>query len=339
VNSSVVGDVDRMAAEVPLDAPWDAPKAREWDSQTVATWIDQTFPDPTHTLQTLLGMGATLTFSAGAAETSLLGLLFQIHSCRGVESLMSIKGGMQQDRVVGGAQAIANRVANRLGDAIHLQTPVRRVAQDAGGVTVSADGLSVRARRAIVTVPPPLADSIAYDPPLPPQRVFLTSRMPAGWSIKAVAVYDDPFWRSDGLSGQAISLGAPVSFCVDGSPESGRPGALLAFSSGAAAQKLAALSDEERKRTFLGALTKWFGARAAAPIFYTDHDWAKEEWTRGCATTHYPPGVLTAYGSALRVPTGRVHWAGSETSPEFVGAIDGAVRSGERVAREVVQAG
>ena len=51
------------------------------------------------------------------------------------------------------------------------------------------------------------------------------------------------------------------------------------------------------------------------------------------------PGVLTAYGSSLRVPDGRVHFAGSETSPDFVGSIDGAVRSGERVAQEVLQAG
>lgn len=338
VLGSVVHNIDHMAEEVPLDAPWQAPKAAEWDSQTIQTWIDANFPDPTRTVQAALGMQATLLFGGSPAETSVLGLLFQIHSCRGVEFLTGIKGGMQQDRVIGGAQAIANRVADRLGNVIHLQTPVWRIAQDATGVTVGAEGMSVRAGRAIVTVPPALVSSIHYDPPLPADRAFLLSRMPAGWIIKAAVVYEDSFWRADGLNGQVISPGRPVSFCLDGSPESGTPGVLLAFAAGPSARQLAALPDEERRRAFLDALTKWFGPKAASPIFYADHDWAKEEWTRGCYAAHFPPGVLTAYGSVLRVPVGRIHFAGSETSPEFVGAIDGAVRSGERVAQEVLQA-
>ena len=53
---------------------------------------------------------------------------------------------------------------------------------------------------------------------------------------------------------------------------------------------------------------------------------------------HTPPGVLTEFGSALREPCGRIHWAGTESSAKMYGFIDGAVRSGERAAAEVAEA-
>jgi monoamine oxidase len=328
-----------MAGEVPMEAPWLAPKAADWDTQTIKTWVDVNFPDPTQTLQVALGMQATLLFGATMAETSVLGLMFQIHSCHGINYLTGITGAMQQNRVAGGMQAIANRVAERLGGAVHLSSPVRGIAQDANGVTIAADGITVRAQRAVVTVPPSLNAAIRFDPPLPAGRAFLTARMAGGWIIKAAAVYAESFWRADGLNGQVISPGSPVAFSLDGSVESGIPGVLLAFAAGPDAAKLAALSDADRKRVFVDTLTRWFGPKAANPIFYADHDWAKEEWTRGCYAAHYSPGALTAYGSAIRAPVGCVHWAGSETSPGFVGSIEGAVRSGERAAQEVEQAG
>ncbi len=64
-----------------------------------------------------------------------------------------------------------------------------------------ADGVVVRARRAVVAVPPTLAGRIAYDPPLPGYRDQLTQRVPMGAVIKCLAVYTEPFWRGDGLSG------------------------------------------------------------------------------------------------------------------------------------------
>jgi monoamine oxidase len=67
-------------------------------------------------------------------------------------------------------------------------------------------------------------------------------------------------------------------------------------------------------------------------------DWAREVWTRGCPVGFAPPGVLTEYGRWIRKPIGRIHWAGTETSTYWNGYMDGAVRSGERAAREVLAA-
>jgi monoamine oxidase len=79
-----------------------------------------------------------------------------------------------------------------------------------------------------------------------------------------------------------------------------------------------------------------FGAKVAEPIAYEEVDWEREEWTRGCCAAHLATGVLTQYGPCLRVPAGRIHWAGTETATISHGAIDGAIRSGQRAADEVL---
>jgi monoamine oxidase len=65
-------------------------------------------------------------------------------------------------------------------------------------------------------------------------------------------------------------------------------------------------------------------------------NWSAEAWTRGCYVGYTAPGVLLDYGAAIRAPVGRIHWAGAETSDYWNGYMDGAVRSGERAAREVL---
>ena len=78
------------------------------------------------------------------------------------------------------------------------------------------------------------------------------------------------------------------------------------------------------------------GPRAASPSEFIETAWWKEEWTRGCSMAHFPPGILTRYGRLLQEAFGRIHWAGTETATVSHGAIDGAVRSGERAAAEIL---
>ena len=206
---------------------------------------------------------------------------------------------------------------------------MRTIDQDESGVTVIADTVTVRARRAIVTAPPTLASHIQYNPPLPTDKALLLQRITAGWVIKAAFLYEEAFWRKEGLTGQSWAPQEPVGLTLDGGFESDRPGLLLAFAAGAAAQALGNLDRDARKAVFVEAVVKRFGPKAATFTFYGDHDWAAEEWTRGCYMAHYPPGVMTSLGPALRVPVGRIHFAGTETSHEWNGWINGAIASGE----------
>ena len=325
--------LDAMARSVSLEEPWNSRRARSWDARTVGAWIDAQVP--TRAAKHLLRAATRGLLTADPAEISLLHLLYLVRSAGGLNALLSVEGGYQQDRLSGGAQTMAERMARELGDAVRLQSPVSSIEQDTDGVTVSGDAVTVRARRAVVALPPALASRVRYDPPLPPDRAQLLDRMPAGALIKMLAVYEEAFWRDDGLSGQSVAMNSAIETTLDASPQSGR-GVLAAFAFGPLARGLARLTPDERKRIVLDALRARFGARAGEPIAYEEQDWAREEWTRGCSSAHLATGVLTQYGPALRPPTGRIHWAGTETATVSHGAIDGAIRSGERAASEIL---
>ena len=328
--------LNRLARTVPLDAPWEAPNAGRLDSQTVHSWMRRNVP--TRGARALVQLGTEAVWAAQPEDVSLLHLLFYIHSGGSFESLLDAEGGAQQDRFVGGSQLVALRLAERLGERVVLGAPVRRISRSPGGVTVQADGAEARGRRAVVAVAPTLAGRIAYDPPLPGFRDQLTQRMPLGTVAKCMAVYDEPFWRAQGLSGLATSDTGPVKLTFDNSPPDGSPGVLLGFLEGRQARELGRLRAEERRRAVVESFTRFFGLRAARPERYVERQWAEEEWSRGCYGCHMPTGAWTAYGPALREPIGPIHWASAETATVWNGYMDGAVRSGERAAREVLEA-
>jgi monoamine oxidase len=343
INPAVLVDVqqaqtrlNRLARKVPLEAPWEAPNAARLDSQTMATWMARNMG--TKSGRMLLQLGVEAVWAAQPEDMSLLHVLFYIHSAGSLELLFDTEGGAQQDRFVGGSQRIALRMADELGDdRVHLSAPVRRIEHGPDGVTVHADDAVARGRRAIVAIAPTLAGRIAYDPPLPGYRDQLTQRMPLGTVAKCMAIYSEPFWRAEGLTGQAASEEGPVRLTFDNSPPDGSPGVLLGFLEGRHARELGRLKEEERRTAVIDCFTRMFGPRAASPDDYVERLWAEEEWTRGCYGCHMPTGGWTNYGPALRAPIGALHWAGAEYAQIWNGYMDGAVRSGDAAAAEVVE--
>ena len=329
--------INRLARTVPLEAPWQARRARAWDSQTFASWARRN--SFTKGGRELLALATQAIWAAEPEDVSLLHLLFYTHSGGTFENLMGTSDGAQQDRLVGGSQRISLRLGEELDGTIALSQPVRQIDQRDGEVVLTTDGGRVAARRAVVTAPPALAARISYTPGLPGLRDQLTQRMPQGTVAKCMAIYPEPFWRAEGLTGQATSERGPVRLTFDNSPPDGRPGVLLGFLEGANARRLGALPAEERRRQVVGCFERYFGPRAARPEAYVERLWADEEWTRGCYGSYMTPGGWTSFGSALREPVGRVHWAGAETATVWCCYMDGAVRSGERVAAEVLAAG
>ena len=237
---------------------------------------------------------------------------------------------------MGGSQLLSVRLAERLGDAIELNAPVREIAQTETGVETIADGHRIGSDRVIVAVPPALAGRIAYAPPLPALRDQLTQKVPMGSVVKCVAVYDEPFWRDDGLDGLALEPDGLVLEMHDGSPDPADVGVLVAFAEGSGGRRMSELPERERTEIFLQTLERFFGSRAAEPIHIVEKDWSADPWSRGCYGGHLGTGVWTQFGPALRRPCGRIHWAGTETADRWSGYMDGAVRSGERAAREVL---
>ena len=189
--------LESMAKRVPVDAPWDAKKATTWDSHTVASWMTRA-RIPTRAARDLIATTVRALFCCDTSEVSMLDLLYLIRSAGGLTPLMTVEGGYQHEQVVGGAQSIAQSMADELGASLVLDTPVHSIKHGAGGIEVLGDDAVVKARSVVVAVPPSLAGHIRFDPPLPGDRALLLHSMPAGTEIKTIAVYDEPFWRADG---------------------------------------------------------------------------------------------------------------------------------------------
>ena len=337
----VVSQLDQMSTEVPVDAPWNAAKAASYDAQTLQSWVDSNTATPQ--FRELVPMATRPIFGAEPRELSLLFTLFYIAASGNeqnpgtFERNFNTRMGAQQDRFDGGTQLVTLRVAKRLGKKrVLLKQAVKRIVQKRGGVVVHTKRLQVHAKRVIVAVPPTLAGRIDYRPDLPPERDQLTQRLPQGNLTKVAAVYDRPFWRDAGLTGTAVSTDGFVSATFDDTPPGGSPGVVFGFVGGDQSIAFNALPAGDRRGAVLGQFTQFFGPAASSPIAYLESNWAGERWSRGSPVGIAGPGVYTGYGPALRRPVGRIHWAGTETSTYWNGYMDGAVRSGERAAAEVL---
>lgn len=325
--------LERMAKTVRPEAPWEATKAKIWDAETVASWIRRNMR--TDLGRAIIGLFCEAVWAADPADVSMLHLLAYANSAGGLNALISTDGGAQQSRVIGGSQLIALRMAEQLGDSVLYDAPITRIEHE-GGVHASGPTVVVTARAAIVAMSPTLAGRLTYGPALPARRDQLTQRMPNGSVIKCMAVYDEPFWRERGLSGQVTSDRGPVKVVFDNSPPGGRPGVLLGFLEGSWARRLGGWEPADRQRAVVDCFVRYFGHQASSPVQYVEKDWSAEEWTRGCYGAFLPPNTWTAFGDALRAPVGALHWAGAETATKWMGYMDGAIQSGDRAASEVL---
>jgi monoamine oxidase len=336
----IVQRLNTMAEQINVEAPWEASEAVEWDSQTFYSWLKANEINPD--FQRLVATAVEAIFGQEARDLSLLYVLFYL-AASGDESHpgtfernFQTAEGAQEERFVGGSQLISLRVAAELGSSVVLNAPVRLIVQDSKGVRVRLEKGHVSAKQAIVAMPPPLAARIDYEPLLPVLRDQLTQRAPMGSYAKVDVVYERPFWREEGLTGQTVSINGPVRVTFDSTPVGGSPGVLLGFIGGADARGWYGLSPEQRQQAVLENFANYFGEQARKPLQYVENAWAEERFSRGDPVAGLGPGTLLDFGAALREPAGRIHWAGTETSDYWVGYMDGAVRSGERAAAEVL---
>jgi monoamine oxidase len=321
----------RLAARTDLQRPWLTPDAEVLDGQTWESWIRRNLR--TKAGRAYFHVACEAVWAAEASDVSLLHALFYARSNADLETLVAVDRGAQQDRVVGGSVRVAEAMAAALGERVVLGRPARQVEHHGNGIRViTRDGSEYHGDAVVVTLPPALAGRLEYDPPLPSWRDQLTQRMPAGSVIKTYAIYAEPFWRMDGLNGQAASDAGPVKVTFDNSPPSGTPGVLMGFLEGREARVWARRSQAERREAVIGCFVRYFGQAASHPEQYIERDWMAEEFTRGCYGAHFAPGVWTSYGEAWRAPIGRIHWAGAECAPEWNGYMEGAVGSGEATA-------
>ena len=331
---AAIKKINKLSRQINLEKPWLSPDAHHWDSMTLMTWMEKQMGSKN--ARQFFQIAAEAIFAANPSEISMLHALFYTKSGRDFDTLMNIHDGAQQDRIKGGAQILANKIAEELKEKIQLNRAVRSIEQQDGKTSVRGDNFSFESKKVIIAIPPALAGRIHYHRPLPAQRDQLMQRTFMGSVLKCYALYPKPFWRDRGLNGLCASNEGYISVTFDNSPADGNIGVLMGFSLANQAKALNTLSPEERKREVLKCFTNFLGEEAAHPTQYLDHSWMDEEWSRGCYAAIMPPGAWTSVGKIMTDPCGHIHWAGTETASVWNGYMEGAVRSGERAAKEVI---
>lgn len=326
----------RQIGSLNPDAPWAGEQAKRFDAQSVESWLQTNIK--TRSGQEFMRVITRALLCAEPAQVSYLCLLEYMRQAGGIEALINTEDGAQQDKFVGGAWQISKLLADELGESVKLNSPVLSVEQGSSGVKVATAQATYSARHLVIATPPSLSANINFTAPLPSRKWGLLQRMPMGAVIKVHVAYAKPFWRKAGFSGSVISNRHHFNVVFDQSPENESMGMLVGFLDGAHAVELGARTPQERQHIVLSELVEYFGEEAKHAMGYIDQDWTQEPWSLGGYVAHMPPGVMTQYGASLREVTGRIHWAGTETATQWCGYLDGALSSGIRAAKEVVQA-
>ncbi len=238
-------------------------------------------------------------------------------------------------RIVGGSSALTDALAARLDPARVTCGAAADSITDQPAVTL-ADGRVLTADRIVLALPPRLAAALAFAPALPHAEVL--TRIPTwmGAHAKFVAVYDTPFWRAAGLSGDASSRRGPLVEIHDASPLDGSLGGLFGFVGVPAAARHAA--GDQVSGAALAQLAHLFGPDAAKPLAYRLEDWSAARWTATPADATPPPGhpPYLMPRQFAHVWDGKLIFATTEMAPDNGGLIEGALAAAEAAAAEIL---
>jgi putrescine oxidase len=328
------GRLDALAKELDPEEPWEHPRARELDTITFDEWLRAEVGDEVarENLRSYLADGF---LTKPAYSFSLLQGLWVIAGAGGTYELFAPEQCLAY-RVVGGSQLIPIHMAEELGERVVLESPVRAIRWREDRAEVDAGSIRATARAVVVAVAPNLAAAIRFEPALPAWRMRLQQASSQGSITKILAVYPEPFWRADGLSGEGFAPHQFVRELYDNTPPSASVGVLCTFLPGEQAEFAGRLHPDRRKELVLEGMAKIVGPSALQAIDYIETDWSAEEWTRGAYASTFGIGGLVRFGADMRRPVGPIHWACSDISGVGHMHMEGAVRSGQAAAVEVL---
>ncbi|XP_060909591.1 amine oxidase [flavin-containing] [Labrus mixtus] len=330
--------MDEMGKEIPREAPWKAPHAEEWDKMTMLELFEKICW--TRAVLRFATLFINVNVTSEPHEVSALWFLWYVKQCGGTMRIFSTTNGGQERKFAGGSSQISECMARQLGERVKLESPVYRIDHSGDMVVVETlDKQTYTAKYVILATPPGLNMKMHFNPELPPLRNQLISRVPMGSVIKCMVYYRENFWRNKGYCGSMVieEEGAPIGLTLDDTKPDGTVPAIMGFILARKCRKLSDLTKEERKKKICEIYSKVLGSEEALhPVHYEEKNWCEEEYSGGCYTAYFPPGILTQYGRVLREPVGRLYFAGTETATEWSGYMEGAVQAGERAAREIL---
>ncbi|XP_063306211.1 amine oxidase [flavin-containing] A-like [Pelobates fuscus] len=330
--------MDQWGSEIPADAPWKAPHALEWDKISMEEFIVKVCW--TSTARRLAELFVNLVVTAETHQVSALWFLWYVKLCGGTVRVFSTENGGQERKFVGGSGQISEKMMERLQGRVKLESPVVRIDQSGDNVIVETLNHDIyQGKYVISAIPPVLTTKIHFKPELPAVRNQLIQRLPMGSVIKCMVYYKEAFWKKKGYCACMMieDEGIPIGFTLDDTKPDGSKPAIIGFILSRKATALANLSKEERKRKICEGYAKVMGTEEALhPVYYEEKDWSKEQYSGGCYTAYFPPGIMTQFGSIIRTPEGKIFFAGTETATQWSGYMEGGIQAGERAAREIM---
>ncbi|NOH69733.1 flavin monoamine oxidase family protein [Vibrio pectenicida] len=318
---------DNLAENVPDSSnPTLAPNAIRLDKITAQEWIDSL---------ELLPFAKTLAEHAIRGEYDEprnVSLLWLSHQAKVYEDVDDDK--VEIKRFLAGTREFANAFVEHINGPVLLNHPVTKVSQNKAGVTVIATDKEFIADVVVVTVPLPVLNKIEFEPELASDKRAAAQEINYGSHVKVLMKYSKRFWLEQGLGGDVISE-LPIGWLWEGSErQKGEGGVLVAFTSGDFAHQQKGWSDKAIIDNRLEQMEAMYPGSNKYFEYGSVHAWHQDPYIMG-GFAAYGPEQMTRHWNTFLTPDGKVYFAGEHTAIEYVGYLEGAVRSGIRVANQI----
>ena len=245
-------------------------------------------------------------------------------------------------RVEGGMGAIVSALAGPIpATCIQLNSEATHFRRTSTGIetTIRSRGhlKTILSERVILALPPRLVSGLSFEPALARPLCSALQQIPSWMAgqAKFIAFFDAPFWRAEGLSGEAISQRGPLMEIHDASPIRGGPYALFGFMSTPPSQ--GKTPEEQLIKEVLLQLQRLFGDSVQQPAACRLQDWGQELFTAtelDLAPLNYHPRY--GYSSdAFDLWDGALLLSGTETAEQYGGFLEGALDSSVRTVRKI----
>lgn len=194
---------ERLSRLIRVKEPWNSANAQKLDELTLEQWLRSAGANAS--TRNLMAIMSRVTWGAEPDEVSMLHAARYVKAAGGLDRMLDVRGGAQQERFPEGTQQIAWKMAEELGDRVVLSAPVSRIERhDDGTVAVSCPSGVVQARAVIVAIPPQHRTGIEFSPALPEPYTELAENWPQGNLSKAYAAYEKPFLAHQRLLGRGL---------------------------------------------------------------------------------------------------------------------------------------
>lgn len=312
-------------------------RAQALDRLSLAEWLDTR--DVTGVLRALLETAYVGEFGLEAAEQTALNLLLMIGTNPGSFALFGESD--ERFHIAEGNDSVPTRLAERLKQPVELETRLEAVRRQANGsyvLTVNQVGIvrDLTADKVVVTIPFSVlrrVDLTGVELPAVKRQAIAT--LGYGTHTKLMTGFTRRVWYDTNSNGSSVSDLPYQSSWETSRGQTGTHGILTNFAGGRQGIALGEGTPDERANEFTGHLEHIFpGAKEAHTNLAVRFRWPTAQSFLGSYAC-YKPGQYTTIAGAEGEAVDGLHFAGEHTSLAFQGFMNGAVESGERVAREI----